>query len=75
MDRLNWLQNQAGHGCKEENPRLLTEMTFFLVTDLYMIFQGITAASMKMRAFWDIPLCSLIGVDRYYPDDRGSTHL
>jgi hypothetical protein len=28
-----------------------------------------------MRAFWDIPLCSLIGVDRYYPDDRGSTHL
>jgi hypothetical protein len=32
----------------------------------YVIFQVITAESMKMRAFWDIASCSLVAVDRRF---------
>jgi hypothetical protein len=41
------------------------------VTIKHVIFQVLTAASMKIRALWNIEQCSL-GVD---PDDGGSTHL
>jgi hypothetical protein len=49
-----------------------------------MRFQILTAASMKMRAFWDIAPCSLVGIDQCFrrtayiihrPDDGGSAHL
>jgi hypothetical protein len=42
-----------------------------------MRFQVLTAASMKMTAFWDIVPCSLVEVDRRFrgPDDGGSTNL
>jgi hypothetical protein len=29
-------------------------------------FQVLTAASMKIRAFWDVAPCSLVGVDRRF---------
>jgi hypothetical protein len=32
----------------------------------FMRFQVVTAASLKMTDFWDIALCSLIGVDRRF---------
>jgi hypothetical protein len=35
-------------------------------------FQVITAASMKMTAFWDIVPCSVVGVDRHF---RGAYFL
>jgi hypothetical protein len=31
-----------------------------------MRFQVVTAASMKIRAFWDIALCTLVGADRRF---------
>jgi hypothetical protein len=39
-------------------------------------FQVLTAASMKIRVFWDIPPCSLVGLDRrfrgaYFPHPQG----
>jgi hypothetical protein len=43
----------------------------------FVRFEVLMAASMKMRAFWDIALCSL-GLDqrlRGKPDDGGSIHL
>jgi hypothetical protein len=55
----------------------------------YVRFQVLMAASMKIRAFWDIAPCSL-GVDRHFrgayclhhqgegggdDDDGGSTHI
>jgi hypothetical protein len=33
-----------------------------------MRFQVLTAASMKMEAFWDIAPCSLVGVDPRFRD-------
>jgi hypothetical protein len=53
----------------------------------FVTFQVLTAASMKMIAFWDIEPCSLVVVDGRFRsayclhhqcdvhDDRGSTHL
>jgi hypothetical protein len=44
-------------------------------------FQVLTAASMKIRTFWDIAPCILVGVDRHFrgayfrPDDGESTYL
>jgi hypothetical protein len=46
-------------------------------------FQVLTAASMRIRAFWDVAPCSLVEVDRrfrvimHHYDDGGSrpTHL
>jgi hypothetical protein len=50
--------------------------------------QVLTAAIMKIRAFWDVAPCSLVGVERRFrgayclhhqgdecPNDGGSTHL
>jgi hypothetical protein len=39
-------------------------------------FQVLTATSMEMAVFWDVPPCSLVDIDRrssgaYYPDDGG----
>jgi hypothetical protein len=55
---------------------------------IYVRFQVLTAASMKIRTFWDIAPCGLVVVDRRFrsvyclhhqdddrPDDGGSTHL
>jgi hypothetical protein len=57
----------------------------------YVIFQVLTAASMKFRVFWYVAPCSHVEVDRRFrvvyclrhqgyvcinrPDDGGSTHL
>jgi hypothetical protein len=47
-------------------------------------FEVLTAASMKMSAFWDVAPCRLLEVDRHFrgayylhhrPDYGGSTHL
>jgi hypothetical protein len=47
-------------------------------------FQVLTVASMKIRAFWDIAPCGLLGVDlrfrdayclHHQGDDGGNTHL
>jgi hypothetical protein len=52
--------------------------------DVKKRFKVLTAASMKMTAFWDIAPCSLIEVDRRFRgaycvhhqgDDGGSKHL
>jgi hypothetical protein len=49
-----------------------------------MRIQFLTVASMKMAAFWNIALCSVVEVDRrfrcaysfhYQGNDGGSTHL
>jgi hypothetical protein len=32
----------------------------------YVIFQAVTAASMKIRAFWHVAPCSLVGVYRRF---------
>jgi hypothetical protein len=32
----------------------------------YVRFQVLTAASMKIRAFWDMAPCSLVAVDRRF---------
>jgi hypothetical protein len=62
----------------------ITRGTIFLS---YVRFQVLTAASMKIRAFWDVLPFSLVGVDRLFRgsyclrdhgdhlDDAGSTHL
>jgi hypothetical protein len=58
----------------------------YSLTTLYQLtrFQVFTAASIKIIAFWDIALCSLVEVDRRFrgayclhhrPDDGDSTHL
>jgi hypothetical protein len=53
----------------------LTKHFFVLAYNPVVRYQILTAASMKMRAFWDIPPCSL-GVNRRdHPDDERSTHL
>jgi hypothetical protein len=50
----------------------------------FVRLQVLTAASMKIRAFWDLVPCYLLGVDRHFrstyclhhrSDDGGSTHL
>jgi hypothetical protein len=60
----------------------------FLVLHLQLMrFQVLTAATMKLKTFWDIAQCGLVEVDRRsevhtasinranLPHDRGSTHL
>jgi hypothetical protein len=51
---------------------------------LQVIFQVLTAASMKMAVFCDVVLCSLVKIDRHFigayclhrrPDDGCSKHL
>jgi hypothetical protein len=50
--------------------------------NVFVRFQVFTLVSMKIRAFWDIASCTLVGVDQclevhgdYHPDDRGRMHL
>jgi hypothetical protein len=52
------------------------------VFSLCLRFHVLTAASMKIIAFWDIVRCSLVEADRcfrwmitYRPDNGGSTYL
>jgi hypothetical protein len=42
------------------------------VLEYFVRFQVLMAASMKIRAFWDIAPCSLVGVGGRF---RGSMHL
>jgi hypothetical protein len=44
-------------------PAQLTALDFILI---HVRFQVLTAASMKIRAFWDIAQCNLVRVDRRF---------
>jgi hypothetical protein len=58
-------QRRSGIFCHKNIPgHIYTH--FSKILGHFVRFQVLTAASMKIRAFWDVAPCSLIGVDRRF---------